>query len=391
MHKQKYRSATRGTLSAIVAVCMSVLTTGHAGTLEFEGKTWEFGDQEGSIARLEEFLGREALFISRNLALLKNETHRDVVIEYEYASTHPSGFIGVNFRGNEEEASLEQFYTRPHQSGHPDATQYMVMINGLATWQLHAGPNDAVATELAPREWIKIRIVAIGDRADIFVGDDEKPLIHVPDLRYDDAGDDGLFALYASDRPWMTDTGAYFSNITVRPATKDDAIVGSPQEVEPLPTGLIRQFIVSKPFPEADIADQFSLKGLTLPSDKWTALPVENDGVANLARTTRLAGDKNTVLVKFHISSDEETNRVLNFGYSDRVRLFVDGELVYSGNAQWRARDHRFLGTVALVDAIPLNLKKGETEIVAAVSESFGGWGFKAELPDQEGLKVSPR
>ena len=29
--------------------------------------------------------------------------------------------------------------------------------------------------------WIKVRIVAIGDRADIFVGDMTTPLIHVPD------------------------------------------------------------------------------------------------------------------------------------------------------------------------------------------------------------------
>jgi hypothetical protein len=73
---------------------------------------------------------------------------------------------------------------------------------------------------------------------------------------------------------------------------------------------------------------------------------------------------------------------MLSFGYSDRVRLFVDGKLVYSGNAQWRARDHRFLGTVALVDQIALHLAPGKTEIVAAVSESFGGWGFKAALSE---------
>ncbi|GJL93675.1 MAG: hypothetical protein DHS20C05_00800 [Hyphococcus sp.] len=375
-------------LAVILTSIVSMSAPAHAETLKFEGKKWVINEYEGSAARVENFLGRKALFLQQTVALLEGDNLRDVVIEYEYASTHPSGFIGVNFRADLEASNLEQFYTRPHQSGHPDATQYMVMINGSATWQLHAGPNDAVATDLPSREWIKVRIVAIGDRADIFVGDMTKPLMHVPDLRHD--GGEGRFSLYASDRPWMTETGAYFSNITVRPATKNDAIIGEPNESDPTPEGLLTQFEVSKPFAEKTLANKYSLDGLDVLSDKWTLLAVENDGVANLARTTPLKPEANTVLVKFRVASEEDTNRLLKFGYSDRIHLFVDGALVYAGNAQWRARDHRFLGTIALADSVALNLKAGETEIVAAISESFGGWGFKAQLQDQDGLEISP-
>ncbi|MEM9571731.1 MAG: hypothetical protein AAF996_09700 [Pseudomonadota bacterium] len=363
---------------AAAAIATLALAPASAEDLVLEGQTWSAQTNDGSAAQIESYLGRDALFLRRNVAVLDGVELGDMVIEYDYASTHASGFIGVNFRADSETANLEQFYTRPHQSGQPDATQYMVMTNGSATWQLHAGPNEAVATELPPETWIKVRIVAIGDQADIFVGDMTAPLIHVPDLR--SVSQSGKVALYASDRPWMRETGAYFSNISIRAATSEDVIIGTPNETDPLPEGLIDSFDISAPFAETEIADAYQLPVLDVLNGPWTSLNVENDGVANISRTTAMQDGKNTALVRFTVSADENTTRMLSFGYSDRVRLFVNGKLVYSGNAQWRSRDHRFLGTVALVDQIALHLAPGETEIVAAVSESFGGWGFKAAL-----------
>ena len=379
----------RHCLFAFLGACTAAIAAApaHSETLEFEGATWELGDSEDSEARIEEFLGRKALYLSHNQAWLEGEDLRDVVIEYDYAATHPSGFMGVDFRADPEGGNLERFYTRHHQSGQPDATQYMVMINGLSTWQLHAGPNEAVATDLPAREWIRVRIVAIGDKADIFVGDMSKPLIHVPDLRYDEGN--GRVSLYAADRFWVKGTGTYFSNVSIRPATSSDTIIGTPAETAPAPAGLLTEFAVSEPFPETEMEDRYSLEGLDALNGDWVTLPVENDGVANLARTTPITDGNDTVLVRFTVTAEAATHRTLNFGYSDRVRLFVDGDLVYSGNSGWRSRDHRFLGTVALADSIALDLKAGETEIVAAVSESFGGWGFKAQLEDQNGLTVS--
>ncbi len=352
-----------------------------ADSLIFDGRNWSVEEFDGSETRIETYLGREALFLKRNFSVLEGESFGDMVIEYEYASTHPSGFIGVNFRADPETNNLEQFYTRPHQSGQPDATQYMVMTNGLATWQLHAGPNEAVATDLPPETWIKVKIVAIGDQADIFVHDMEEPLIHVADLR--STSQSGAFSLYASDRPWRSDTGAYFSNVNVRAATPEDQIIGTSAETEPAPAGLIEQFEVSRPFEEAKISDAYALPSLDVMTEPWTDLSVENDGVANIGRTTALKDGKNTALVRFKVDAETASTRMLQFGYSDRVRLYVGGKLVYAGNARWRARDHRFLGTVALVDQIALHLEPGETEIVAAVSESFGGWGFKAALSEE--------
>ncbi len=351
-----------------------------AGEIEFEDRTWTVGEFDGSEARVEDFQGRTALYLGRNFAGLQDIDLSDMVIEYEYAATHPSGFIGVRFRDNLETGRREQFYTRPHQSGQPDATQYMGVSNGIGTWQLHAGPNEAVAVDLPAQEWIKVRIVAIDDRADIFVGDMSTPLIHVPDLRSESAS--GIFSIYASDRGGINDTGAYISNVIVRAATADDEIIGSPAETDPLPQGLIRSFDVSAPITEDSIKSAYNLSDLTEMPDQWTRLDVESDGVANLARTTAIADDKNTALVRIPIDAEAGETRMLKFGYSDRVRIFVNGKLVFFGNAQWRSRDHRFLGTISLEDSVALHLEAGENEVIAAVSESFGGWGFKAALAE---------
>jgi hypothetical protein len=53
---------------------------------------------------------------------------------------------------------------------------------------------------------------------------------------------------------------------------------------------------------------------------------------------------------------------------------------VYSGHNKFRSRDYRYLGTMGYFDAVHLELKKGENEIIFAVSENFGGWGLKAKL-----------
>lgn len=365
-------------LAGLLACTLPVSAT--AGELEFEGKTWTTGDFDDSDARVEDYLGRTALYLGRNFAGLPELDLGDMVIEYDYAATHPSGFIGVRFRDNLEAGHREQFYTRPHQSGQPDATQYMGVINNSSTWQLHAGPNEAVATELPPQTWIKVRIVAIGDRADIFVGDMTTPLIHVPDLRSESGS--GAFSIYASDRGGINDTGAYISNVVVRAATPEDAIIGTPAETEPLADGLIKVFDVSAPITEDTINGVYQLSAEQIPSAPWTPLKIESDGVANLARTTAIADGKNTVLVRMNLQAEADETRMLRFGYSDRVRLFVNGKLVFSGNAQWRSRDHRFLGTISLEDSIALHLQPGDNEIIAAVSESFGGWGFKAALSD---------
>jgi len=351
-------------------------------TLQYDGATWQVQAAETGAVRVEQALGREALYISRGQAWRRDVDLQDFVLEYDYASTDQSGFIGVNWRAAHENA-LEQFYVRPHQSGQPDAAQYLPVLHGIAGWQIYAGPNETQATPLPAQQWISVRIVAIGDAADIFVGDLETPLLHVADLRGET--NSGAIGFYMNDRPWMQGTGSWFSNISIRPTTSQDQLIGESRETDPLPDTLIDHWEISGVFDETLLDSGYSLPDLDV---ERTRLEVEPNGIANISRLVTRTRDANTVLAEATLNADEEMTRELRFGYSDRVRLYLNGEQIYAGNSTWRSRDHRHLGTIVQLDRVPLRLQAGENVLTAAVSESFGGWGVSASLDSFDGLAL---
>jgi hypothetical protein len=82
----------------------------------------------------------------------------------------------------------------------------------------------------------------------------------------------------------------------------------------------------------------------------------------------------------------------LAFGFSDRGSIFLNGQIVFSGDNTYRSRSLRYLGVVTIDnDAVYLPLRQGENELVIAVSEAFGGWGLIARLEDLDGVSVEPR
>ena len=86
--------------------------------------------------------------------------------------------------------------------------------------------------------------------------------------------------------------------------------------------------------------------------------------------------------------SDREQSKTVAFGYSDRLRLFVNDRLFYTGTNGYRTRDYRYLGTIGYFDAVTVPLRKGRNELVFAVSESFGGWGVQAKFNNLDGITI---
>ena len=75
-----------------------------------------------------------------------------------------------------------------------------------------------------------------------------------------------------------------------------------------------------------------------------------------------------------------ETRRLL-LGYSDDVSVFLNGTLLYRGRSAQAFRDPAFLGIVNPEnDVLYLPLRQGENELMLAVSELGGGWGYIARL-----------
>lgn len=145
---------------------------------------------------------------------------------------------------------------------------------------------------------------------------------------------------------------------------------------------------MSSPFAEETLEGKLSLTPDDTRNLNWTPLASERSGIANLARVTRIGRDANTVFASVSILAAEAQTKKIAFGYSDRVKVYLDGRLLYGGSNLYRSRDYRYLGTIGLFDELYLPLKKGRNELWFAVSESFGGWGIICRFEDPDGLRL---
>ena len=89
------------------------------------------------------------------------------------------------------------------------------------------------------------------------------------------------------------------------------------------------------------------------------------------------------VYARTTIDSDRDQVKKLMIGYSDEVSVFLNDRILYRGRSAQYFRDPGFLGIVNPEnDAVYLPLKKGRNELLLAVSEIGGGWGFVCRLAD---------
>lgn len=143
--------------------------------------------------------------------------------------------------------------------------------------------------------------------------------------------------------------------------------------------------------------DEKSLVGKACRSDAdkrnvttWTPLPTERTGLANLASRQGVGEGKNTVFARVTIVAEAEQVKPLTFGFSDRIKVYLNEHLLYAGSDTFRSRDYRFLGTIGWFDTVYLPRKKGDNELWLAVTEDFfaGGWGVQARFEDMAGIAV---
>jgi hypothetical protein len=91
------------------------------------------------------------------------------------------------------------------------------------------------------------------------------------------------------------------------------------------------------------------------------------------------------VYARTSIESDRDEVKKVLIGYSDDVSVFLNGNILFRGRSAQNFRDPAFLGIVNPEnDLVYLPLKKGSNELVLAISELGGGWGFICRLGDVE-------
>jgi hypothetical protein len=359
----------------IFAAAMLATSAAFAAPVAVDDARWAL---QGAETRVEDFQGRRALFLRGAIAHLADANFDTGVIEFDMAvpSNAPS-FPGVYFRG-EDGANYEHFYVRPHQNGNPDSMQYTPVINGMTGWQIYKEYN--AQTRFPIGEWFHVRMEIAEGSARIFVGGGAEPTLVVHDLKRDRRA--GYFEIRGSLG------GAYFANIDIAPGSPAPA-PGEPAQT--LPDGLVGAWQVSPALSETDAFAAASANRLS--AIEWTTLPVETNGIANLARVAVAAPETPATLARISVRSDRARSVAMRFGFSDRVRVYVNGALLYAGDDAQGSRDYRFLGTLGWYDMLQLPLRRGVNEIVFAVSEGGdgrigGGWAANAAFPDMTGLTL---
>jgi len=376
------------TLVAAILLSSSLVRTQSSQTLSIppDSPRWELEGQ----AKATEYQGRKCLYLDGGAATLKDLELRDSVIDVDVATPATRGFFGIQFRITNDGANAEWVYLRQHKSGYPDALQYTPVLNTGLNWQIYNGPGFTGAIDIPKDVWFHMRLEVSGAQAKLYVKDMDKPALIMNDLK--SGVQTGQVALAVL-------TGAtYFSNFEVR----ETAAARWERHYPPMPPDTLTKWSLS---PSYDALAR-NLERPLSPSErdaiKWQDVEAEPPGFVVInryresphprvsfandfsKRLERQPGMK-VVYARTSISSERDQVKKLYLGYSDDVSVFLNGKILYRGRSAQNFRDPGFLGIVNPEnDAIYLPLKKGSNELVLAVSELGGGWGFICRLVEPE-------
>jgi hypothetical protein len=352
---------------------------------------WELEGQ----AKVAEYQGRKSLYLNGGAAVLKDFEMRDGVIDFDMATpdaatSNRRGFAGLLFRLDKDGANGEELYLRQHKSGLPDAMQYTPVLNTGRNWQLYNGPGFTGGVDIPKDTWFHVRLEVTGAQAKLYVKDMDKPALVMNDLKSGmQKGQVALFVL----------TGAtYYSNFEIRP-TPDAAWE---RHLPAMPPNTLTKWSLSPSYDALARNLERPLSASESSGIQWQDVEAEPPGFVVIYRyreaphprvtfqtdfSTRLEPQPGikVIYAKTNIDSDRDQVKKLYIGYSDDVSVFLNGKILYRGRSAQGFRDPGFLGIVNPEnDAVYLPLKKGSNELMLAVSELGGGWGFICQLVDFE-------
>ncbi|WP_321343914.1 hypothetical protein [uncultured Draconibacterium sp.] len=339
--------------------------------ISMNGIDWELNGKVIS----EKYKGEDCIKTDEGVAIAQDISFKNGIIEFDMCIQPGRGFAGVRFHGDGM-GNTEEFYIRKHQSGNPDAMQYTPVYNGNAGWQLYYGDGYGAAKQHVFDEWFSVKLVISGNRGEVYISDMEKPVLVIHELKMGER--DGKIAFYGPAR---------FANIKVTPMVSPE-LKGEFMEIGEAGDEVIKSYRVSEAF-DAELLSKENLLPANftkqLQFKKWDT---EADGLLNISKTAALGEKRNAVILTINIESETDLVKMMNFGFSDVAKIFVNGKAVWLGNDVYRSRDYRFLGTIGYFDSVYLDLQNGKNEIVVMVAESFGGWGFKARFENMNGIKI---
>jgi hypothetical protein len=366
-------------------VCFGAFWAAQAETIPPDSPRWQLKGK----AKATEYLGRRCLWLQGGDALLKVFEMTDGVIDLDMAGSGARGFYGIDFR-TQPNGDGEEVYLRPHKTGLDDAQQYTPIFSGSTAWQIYNGPGFTAAVDIPKDVWFHVRLVITGAQAKLYVNNMDVPSLVVNDMK------SGVRrgGIKLGEGPH------YISNFEVRETPP------APWERrEPaMPAATISKWALSPSMDALERDLEHPLSKSETEKMKWQEVIAEPPGFVVISRyrkapeltptwfadfSKRLEPQKGmqVVYARTTIFSDRDQVKKLNIGYSDDVSVFLNDKILYRGRSAQRFRDPGFLGIVNPEnDAVYMPLKKGRNELLLAVSELTGGWGFICRFDNMDGV-----
>jgi len=355
--------------SIVSSICLAQKET---ISIDFKSKDWKtFGSE------ITEFDSILTTFIPKGtgIAYLDGLDFQNGTIECDLYSPSDKAYLGIVFRITSLN-NFEYIYFQPHTSGKWDAVQYDPIFNRSATWQLYNGTAYQAVANIPTREWFHVKIQVVGDSAKVYLDNNPLQVMSVK-LKHDYAsGNIGVCSYHP----------AYFANLKV---TKLDTVVSFEPEPKTVVNTYISNWLISEPYDNYDFKIEKPFLNDSI-AGKWQNINTEENYLMNLNRHFTFSKSKNTVLAKVIINSKKPQKKKLHFGFSDKIRIYLNTESIFTGDNSFHESD-KFEDRGYVIDKhqmVELQLEKGENELILEISEKKFGWGFIAQLEDLNGIKI---
>jgi hypothetical protein len=355
----------------------------RAATIPVDDGKWDLQGPGVSVGTHD---GRAVINVETGVAFRRDVSFQDGTISFDVQVTRRRSFVYLWFR-MADDRETEEFYLRPHKSGLPDALQYAPVFQGHSQWQLHHGPGGTAAVEFNPGAWTRVRVVARGTQAALFLGDGPQPALLVPRLAR--APRAGYIALRASTPPGTPGSGpvARFANVRVEPDVADFAFPPAPAAA-PAP-GVVTAWAVSRAWAPREGED------LALPAADsvapFSAVRAEPSGLVQLHRSVALPEKSRAgaAVARVRVRAAQAGLRAFDLGFSDDALVLVNGKPLFRGEGSYSYDEPRREGLIGYDQArVFLPLVEGDNDLAVVVQDGFGGWGLMGRFPDPSGLVV---
>lgn len=333
-------------------------------TIPMTSSNWELSEgTKNSKQTFEEFEGRETLLLN-GMVTVKGHQFSNGKIEVDVYAKEARSFAGIIFR--KQKGTMEETYMRLHKSKNPDAVQYSAIYNYETNWQLYREYQANVMFKT--KGWNTLRVEVNGTTAEVSVNNEK--VLTVKDLKTGlSVGQVGLWALFNNR----------FSNFRI---TNSDEVVSTNQLIKEdnSSSDIIKKWDVTQAFPYIEgmlNPNDFSqLDSKSLYTEASGLLPIskyiERTSVGNFEANKEEYAVASTTVV-----ADTDEVRQFFFDYSDKIFVYLNGKLIFSGNNAFRSKGVQYQGHIEInANSLYLDLKKGENTLQCVIIDKANGWGI---------------